>query len=76
MKPRTVQCGLRIPREVYEDALDVARVFDMSLNQFFLGAIRAYVEAQLGQEVVRNAVAKAREARQAGLVSGPDEESR
>jgi len=74
MKPRTVQYCLRVPREVHEDALDVARVFDMSLNQFFLGAIRTYVEAQLRQEVVRSAVAKAREARRAGLVSGRDEE--
>jgi hypothetical protein len=73
MKPRTVQYCLRLPREAYENAHDVSLVFDMSLNQFFLGAIRAYVESQLSQEVIRNAVAKTREARSAGLVDAPDE---
>ena len=45
----------------------------MSLNQFFLGAIRAYVDSQLSQDVIRNAVAKTREARSAGLVNAPSE---
>ena len=73
MKTQTVQYCLRIPRDAYENALDVALVFDMSLNQFFLGAIRAYVDSQLSQDVIRNAVAKTREARSAGLVNAPSE---
>ncbi|MFI5316446.1 MAG: hypothetical protein ACHQ6T_12155 [Myxococcota bacterium] len=71
MKADTVQYCLRIPREAYDNAQDVALVFDMSLNQFFLAAIRAYLDSQLGQDVIRNAVAKTREARSAGLVNGP-----
>ena len=74
MKSRAMQYCLRIPRDAYEDALDIARVFDMSLNQFFLGAIRAYVEAQKKQEVIRLAVAKSREARRAGLAVISEEE--
>jgi hypothetical protein len=74
MKARTVQYCLRIPREDYENAVDVALVFDMSLNQFLLGAIRAYVDSQLGQDVIRNAVSKTREARSAGLVNAPSED--
>lgn len=70
MKSQNVQFCLRIPREAYADALDVALVFDLSLNQFFLTAIHAYVDSQLSQEVIRNAVAKTREARSAGLVTG------
>ena len=69
MKPRAMQYCLRIPRDAYDDALDIARVFDMSLNQFFLQAIRSYVEAQKKQEVIRTAVAKSREARRAGLAN-------
>ena len=74
MKPRATQYCLRIPRDAYDDALDIARVFDMSLNQFFLQAIRSYVEAQKKQEVIRSAVAKSREARRVGLASVPDAE--
>ncbi|HXZ86240.1 MAG TPA: hypothetical protein VEI82_12200 [Myxococcota bacterium] len=69
MKTQTVQFCLRIPKEAYDQAVDVARVFDLSLNQFFLRAIRSYVESQLGEDVIRNAVAKTHEARRAGLVS-------
>lgn len=68
-KPRNIQYCLRLTREAYQDALDVALVFDMSLNQFFVGAIRTFVDDQLRQEVTRAAVAKVREARSAGLVS-------
>jgi hypothetical protein len=75
MKRRTVQYCLRIPPEAYESALDVALVFDMSLNQFFLQAIRSYVDSQLKDEVIRTAVAKAREARSAGLVNAPRAET-
>jgi hypothetical protein len=75
MKRRTVQYCLRIPPEAYESALDVALVFDMSLNQFFLQAIRSYVDSQLKDEVIRTAVAKTREARSAGLVNAPRAET-
>ena len=74
MKPRAMQYCLRIPRDAYDDALDIARVFDMSLNQFFLQAIRAYVDSQLKDDVIRSAVAKTREARSAGLVNAQRDE--
>ncbi|MEX2207109.1 MAG: hypothetical protein WEF50_12845 [Myxococcota bacterium] len=70
MKTERVQYCLRMTRAAYEDATDVALVFDMSLNQFFLGAIRSFVDYQLCQESTRSAVAKIREARGAGLVEG------
>ena len=70
MKPEKVQYCLRMPRAAYEDAIDVALVFDMSLNQFFLGAIRTFVDSQLRQEATQSAVAKIREARSAGLADG------
>jgi len=73
MKPEKVQYCLRMPRAAYEDAIDVALVFDMSLNRFFLGAIRTFVESQLRQEATRSAVAKIREARSAGLADGGSE---
>jgi hypothetical protein len=74
MKTQTVQYCLRIPKEAYDNAVDVALVFDMSLNQFFLGAIRSYVDSQLARDVIRNAVTKTREARRAGLVNGSADE--
>jgi hypothetical protein len=74
MKRRTVQYCLRIPPEAYESALDVALVFDLSLNQFFLQAIRAYVDSQLQDDVIRSAVTKTREARSAGLVNAQRDE--
>jgi hypothetical protein len=74
MKTQTVQYCLRIPKEAYDNAVDVALVFDMSLNQFFLGAIRSYVDSQLARDVIRNAVTKTREARRAGLVNGAADE--
>jgi hypothetical protein len=67
MKQQTVQYCLRMTRSAYEDALDVALVFDMSLNQLFLGAIREFVESQLRQDATQCAVTKIREARRAGL---------
>ena len=70
MKQDNVQYCLRMTRAAYEDALDVALVFDLSLNQFFLGAIRSYVDYQLRQDATRSAVAKIREARRAGLAEG------
>lgn len=73
MKQQNVQYCLRMARSAYEDALDVALVFDLSLNQFFLSAIRSYVQCQLQQEATQSAVAKIREARLAGLSNGGGE---
>lgn len=73
MKPEKVQYCLRMARAAYEDAIDVALVFDMSVNQFFLGAIRSFVDFQLRQEATQSAVAKIREARRAGLADGAAE---
>jgi len=73
MKQQNVQYCLRMARAAYEDALDVALVFDMSLNQFFLGAIRSFVAYQLQQEATQSAVTKIREARRAGLAEGGGE---
>jgi hypothetical protein len=70
MKSQPVQFCLRMPKESYEQAVEVARVFDLSLNQFFLRAIRCYVESQLKEDVIQSAVTKTREARRAGLVNG------
>jgi hypothetical protein len=72
MKQQTVQYCLRMKRAAYEDALDVALVFDLSLNQLFLGAIREFVGSQLKQEATRSAVSKIREARRAGLAQASD----
>ncbi len=70
VKQDNVQYCLRMTRAAYDDALDVALVFDLSLNQFFLGAIRSYVDFQLRQDATKTAVAKIREARSEGLASG------
>ena len=75
MKPERVQYCLRMERSAYDDAIDVALVFDMSLNQFFLGAIRSFVDFQLRQEATQSAVAKIREARLAGLADGAEDAS-
>lgn len=73
MKQQNVQYCLRMARAAYEDAVDVALVFDMSLNQFFLGAIRSFVDHQLQQEATQSAVTKIREARLAGLAANGSE---
>ncbi len=70
MKSDVLQYCLRLPRAVYVDALDLAAVFGISLNKFLLAAVTEYVESQLKQETARSAIAKAREARQAGLAHG------
>ena len=70
MKSDVLQYCLRLPRSVYVDALDVSAVFGLSLNKFLLTAVREYVESQLKQETTRSAIAKAREARSAGLAHG------
>ena len=56
-----------VRRGVNVDALDVALVFGLSMNQFLVGAIHQYVQTQLEQDSIQSAVAKVREARQAGL---------
>lgn len=76
MKPDTFQYCLRLPRDLYVDALDLAAVFGMSLNKFLLAAATQYVESQLQSETTRSAIAKAREARQAGLAKGQVEKLR
>ncbi len=74
MKADVLQYCLRLPREVYVDAFDLAAVFGMSLNKFLLKAVTEYVESQLKHETARSAIAKAREARRAGLApAGVDE---
>lgn len=67
MKDPISQYCLRMARSAYEDAVDISLVFGMSMNQFMVGAIQQYVQAQLEQESIRSAVQKVREARQAGL---------
>lgn len=69
-KTEVLQYCLRLPRPLYADALDVAAVFGLSMNRFLVAAIRDYVESQLRQETTRSALAKSREARQAGLANG------
>jgi len=60
-----------MPPQLYRDAMDVALVFDLSLNQFLCAAIQKFVTSQLQQESTRRAVERIREARSAGLVSTP-----
>ncbi len=70
MKDPISQYCLRMPRPAYDDALDVALVFGLSMNQFLVGAVRHYVQTQLEQESIHTAVSKVREARKAGLAHG------
>jgi len=76
VKAEKVQYCLRMTRAAYQDAIDVALVFDMSLNRLFLGAIRSFVDYQLCQESTRKAVERIREARRVGLGEGGDAEAR
>ncbi len=71
MKAQTIQHSVRMPRELYEDAVDVAAVFGMNVNRLILEALRGYLGGQLEREVVRNAVDRVREARKKGLDPGP-----
>lgn len=70
---RPVQYCLRLPQELYKDAVDVALVFDLSLNRFLSAAIEKFVASQLKQESTKRAVERIREARLVGLVSAPTE---
>lgn len=58
----------RLPLDLYRDALDLARVFNLSLSEWLATAVNQYVEAQLTRRVVSSAVKQIREAR--GLRSG------
>ena len=71
MERRPVQYCLRLPQQLYRDAMDVALVFDLSLNQFLAAAIEKFVASQLRQESTRRAIEEIRAARSAGLVSVP-----
>jgi hypothetical protein len=72
MDERTVQYCLRLPRELYHDAADVAHVFHLSLNRLLVEAIRGFVASQLQQDATGGAIERIREARHAGLVeAGP-----
>ena len=71
MERRPVQYCLRLPQQLYRDAMDVALVFDLSLNQFLAAAIEKFVASQLRQESTRSAIEQIRAARSAGLVSAP-----
>lgn len=73
MERRSVQYCLRLPQELYRDAVDVALVFDLSLNRFLAAAIEKFVASQLKQEPTKRAVERIREARLVGLVSAPSE---
>ena len=73
MERRSVQYCLRLPQELYKDAVDVALVFDLSLNRFLAAAIQKFVASQLQQESTLRAIERIREARRAGLVSAPSE---
>jgi len=42
----TIECRLRLPREAYESAMDVAEASQLPLQQILLGAIREFVESQ------------------------------
>jgi hypothetical protein len=69
MGRRSVQYCLRLPPALYKDAVDLALVFDLSLNRFLAAAIEKYVASQLQQESTKRAIERVREARSAGLVS-------
>lgn len=76
MERRSVQYCLRLPPQLYKDAVDVALVFDLSLNRFLAAAIQKFVASQLQQESTLRAVERIREARRVGLVTAPAEGTR
>jgi hypothetical protein len=71
MRRRAVQYCLRLPEALYRDSVDLALVFDMSLNRFFTAAIEQFVASQLQKESTKRAIERVREARSAGLVNAP-----
>ncbi len=67
----------RLPESLYKDALDLARVFDLSLSEWLERAVNEYVAAQLARRVVASAVMQIREARgESNLVRGSDRRTR
>jgi len=64
----------RLPQELYRDALDLARVFNLSLSEWLAAAVNEYVGAQLTRRVVSSAVEQIREAREQRRTSGGLEE--
>ncbi len=67
MKGQISQYCLRMSRSDYLQALDLAFVFGLSMNQFLVGAIREFVKSRLEEEATLCAVKKVREVREAGL---------
>jgi hypothetical protein len=63
MADRPVQYCLRLPPELYKDAVDLALVFDLSVNRLLVAAIQKFVASQLKQESTSRAVERIREAR-------------
>jgi len=66
---RATQYCLRLPPELYRDAVDLSLVFDMSLNRFLTTAVEAFVASQLREESTMRALERVREARNKGLVA-------
>ena len=66
MEPRWAEFTGRLPEDLYRDALDLARVFNLSLSEWLATAVNQYVEAQLARRVVVSAVEQIREARSMG----------
>jgi hypothetical protein len=71
MERRPAQYCLRLPQQLYRDAVDVALVFDLSLNQLLVAAVEKFVASQLRQDSTRRAIEQIRAARSAGLVTAP-----
>ena len=63
MEQRWADFTGRLPQELYRDALDLARVFNLSLSEWLATAVNEYVDAQLTRRVVSSAVDQIREAR-------------
>ena len=77
MEQRWADFTGRLPQELYRDALDLARVFNLSLSEWLATAVNEYVGAQLTRRVVSSAVDQIREARgQRGTSGGLEERTR
>ncbi|MEX2207110.1 MAG: hypothetical protein WEF50_12850 [Myxococcota bacterium] len=58
----------RLPKDLYRDALDLSRVFNLSLSAWLATAVNEYVDTQLTRRVVSSAVKQIREARGEGAI--------
>ena len=76
MRRRVAQYCLRLPEALYKDVVDLALVFDLSVNRFLAVAIEKFVASQLEQESTKRAIERVREARRAGLARLDDTEMR